>query len=161
MLGYVLISERGGAQALFAELVPQLRAQSIGLAGAVQVTVDQPGDRPAMYLQILSDGQRIKISQDLGPQATGCRLDPGALEETVGRVSNDIRHGQVDLLLINKFGKQEAAGAGFIAAIELAMDQGIRCLITVPAHLKDQFDNWSQGEATQILPTDILEWANP
>lgn len=159
MLGYVLISERGGAEALFADLVPQLRARGLSLAGAVQLTTPQTPDRPAMHLQVLPDGPKIKISQSLGPQATGCRLDPGALEDTVARVSDYIRRNPVDLLLINKFGKQEAIGAGFIAAIELAMDRDIRTLIAVPHHLQDQFDEWSQGMAVQINSGDIVRWA--
>ena len=34
-----------------------------------------------MQLDILGGDQRITITQDLGPHATGCKLDPAALED--------------------------------------------------------------------------------
>lgn len=155
MLGYVLISERGGAQTLFAQMVQPLRDAGIRPAGAIQ-TVNNPSE---MTLRLLPSERLIKISQDLGPLATGCRLDADALESAVGEICEGLRGGDVDLLLINKFGKQEANGSGFIQAIELAMTCDIPVLIAVPSHLADAFAAWSGGAGTQLTPDTVLSWA--
>ena len=50
------------------------------LAGGVQTSHDRPDrDLCDMDLTLLPDGPALRISQDLGPLAQGCRLDADAL----------------------------------------------------------------------------------
>ena len=56
----------------------------------------------------------LRISQDRGKWARGCRLDAGSLELAVAQVASALDVG-ADLMIINKFGKHEAEGRGFRA----------------------------------------------
>lgn len=159
MLGYVLITERGGTEALFAQILPDMRNAGLSIAGAVQDAADPDDMRSDMTLTMLNDGQRIKISQDLGPQATGCRLDTNALETAVGLTCDQLRTGHHDLLLVNKFGKQEAAGEGFVQAIGLAFDADIPVLIAVPSRFATLFLDWSGGMGAELTTDTALRWA--
>ncbi|MEX5726690.1 hypothetical protein Ga0609869_000043 [Rhodovulum iodosum] len=60
---------------------------------------------------------------DLPARNVACRLDPAALETAVGLVAAGLSSG-ADLLIVNKFGKHEAAGRGFryVVAEAVAMD---------------------------------------
>ena len=84
-----------------------------------------------MQLQVLPNGPVIRINQNLGREARGCRLDGGALEQAVVEVSRRTQSAQA--LIVNKFGKLEAAGRGYVPLIVEALDNGIPVLIGVNA----------------------------
>lgn len=64
-----------------------------------------------------------EIAEDRGAEAGGCRLDHRALEEIVGLASSAVA-GSVDLLLINKLCKREAAGHGFMPVRRVLVSHG-------------------------------------
>jgi hypothetical protein len=61
-----------------------LRSEGVRLQGVVQ---ENAGDAPCstMTLIDLATGQRFAISQDLGAEARGCRLDPRGLAHVAAR----------------------------------------------------------------------------
>jgi len=61
----------------------------------------------------------------------GCHLDEKDLAETRRRIAAAIHDG-ADLVIINRFGKLEAAGAGFVDEIKRAIAVDIPVLIAVP-----------------------------
>lgn len=80
----------GGAgpqiDALIVELAQRLKCAGLRLAGAVQSNVAIDGQsRCDIMLEDLATGRTIKTSQDQGSLARGCRLDSGALEESLLR----------------------------------------------------------------------------
>jgi hypothetical protein len=83
-LGYVTVAGKGGVDLFLAEVVERLEAEGVALAGTVQTNVHRH-DRTLcdMDLRLLPDGPVVRISVDRGPEARGCRLDAGALEESV------------------------------------------------------------------------------
>ena len=86
-LAAVLYDGGAGPQTdeLIAELARGLRCAGFKLAGAVQSNVAIAGrSRCDIILEDLASGRTTKTSQDHGPLARGCRLDAGALEESVG-----------------------------------------------------------------------------
>ena len=102
----------------------------------------------------------IRISQDLGPSARGCRLDAAALEETVAIVEERLAHG-ADILIVNRFGKQEAEGRGFRSAIALALSRDIPVLVGLSQLNLEAFSAFTDGLA-QELPAEIgalEDWA--
>lgn len=133
MLGYVIHDERGDASVHMAALAAALSAEGWRLAGAVQVDLDRGADCACeMTLEVLGAGAApIRISQSLGPGSSGCRLDSGALEQAAGLAEKVLKRG-ADLVIVNKFGKQEAAGRGFRALIGAALAQGVPVLTAVP-----------------------------
>ena len=113
-----------------------------------------------MDLRVLGRSDVVRISQNLGEQATGCRLDPDGLETAVGLVETTLER-RPRLLILNKFGKAEIEGRGFRPLIGQALEQGIPVLMGLKALNRDGFDAFAQGMA-QTLPADldaVLAWS--
>lgn len=145
MLGYVTGGERGQMDILLAETAQRLQAEGCTLAGVVQVNEEfDPARACHMDLHVLNGTNVIRISQDLGTLSKGCRLDPAALEQAVGLVAQALDAGPA-LLIINKFGRQEADGRGFRPLIGQALAAGIPVLTAVSAGYQHAFDSFAEG----------------
>lgn len=163
MLGCFTLSnaEPGAADLMLGRLAGQLTAQGLRVAGAVQVNIDKGADCACdMDLQVLGDSHApIRISQSLGSGATGCRLDPGALQQVAGRVQARLNAG-ADLCILPKFGKQEALGLGFRDVIAQALDRDIPVLIHVPADQRAAFDAYAGELAEWLQPAMLADWCH-
>lgn len=159
-IGYVSLRGRGATDACLAEAVGLLRARGLRLAGTVQTNTEIPGrDVCDMDVRVLPDGPVVRISQSLGPQARGCRLDGGALETAVVEVER--RLDGADVLVVNKFGKQEAAGRGLVPAIAIAVERGMPVIVGVNGLNLPAFLAFA-GDMAEALPADparIAAWA--
>jgi hypothetical protein len=145
MLGFVTGGERGQADLVLAEVAAQLQAAGVALAGVVQVNEEFDPERPChMDLHILNGVEVVRISQNLGSLAKGCRLDPAGLVQAVGLVEQALAAGPA-LLIVNKFGRQEAEGHGFRPLIGQALAAGIPVLTSVNAGYQAAFDAFSDG----------------
>ena len=145
MLGYVTGGERGQADVVLAEVAARLRAEGAALAGVVQLNDEFDAARPChMDLHILTGTQVVRISQNLGALSKGCRLDPAGLEQAVGVVARALEAGP-ELLIVNKFGKQEADGRGFRPLIGQALAAGIPVLTAVNAGNRAAFESFADG----------------
>lgn len=128
----IIYSDGRMADATMRALTLQLKAQKWMLAGFVQLNEPQAGrPRCSMALEELSSGMRVKISEDRGAEARGCMLDLAELPwaSTIASLALERRP---DLLIINKFGKTEAAGRGFRPLIAEALMCEVPLLIAVP-----------------------------
>lgn len=122
----------------------------------VQINTERADAGPCdMDVRVLPDGAILRISQDLGPQARGCRLDPAALETAVGLVAAGLSSG-ADLLIVNKFGKHEAEGRGFRDVIAEAVALGIPVLVGLNALNRPAFESFAEGLAIQLPPEPAL-----
>lgn len=158
-LGYVRLPETGQTDAFLAGLAAHLQGQGLRPAGTVQV--NSGGDCAKhcdMDLHVLPAGPILRISQNLGPAASGCRLDAGALEEAVAL--SRVRLQGADLLIVNKFGKHEAEGRGFRELIAEAMAQGLPVVIGVNTQNAVAFHSFSGGVAEPLVADAALiaEW---
>ncbi|WP_050521593.1 DUF2478 domain-containing protein [Pseudorhodobacter wandonensis] len=145
MLGYVTGGERGQADLVLAEVAAELRRAGLLVAGVVQVNEEFDPDRPChMDLHVLTGAEVIRISQSLGSLAKGCRLDPAGLARAVGLVEHALEGG-ADLLIVNKFGRQEAEGRGFRPVIGQALASGIPVLTAVNTGYQAAFDEFAEG----------------
>ncbi|MDT1060663.1 DUF2478 domain-containing protein [Paracoccus sp. CPCC 101403] len=163
MLGFVTIDHRAGAaDRLLAEIADALETGGLRLAGAIQVNLDHGPDRDCdMDLRILGDGDDapIRISQTLGTCSEGCRLDTGALARAVGRAEAVLAQG-ADLVIVNKFGKQEEFGRGFREFIASALAHGIPVLLSVPAEQLPAFHAFAGDMAEPVPPEGALDWCH-
>ncbi len=160
MLGYVTTEVRGHSDRLLAGVAARLQAEGWPLAGAVQVNGEQRGAQPCdMDLHVLTGRHVVRISQSLGPLSRGCRLDAGGLEQAVGLVEAGLHEG-ARLLIVNKFGKQEAEGRGFRPLIGQALTEGIPVLTSVNAGNLAAFQAFAGEVAEPLPPTDeaVLSW---
>lgn len=107
-IAFTMSPGRGDTDLLLLQLSDRLARRGLRLCGTVQINTDRPDDDPCdMDVKVLPDGPVIRISQALGRESHGCRLDPQALETAVGLTELQLADG-ADVLLINKFGKHEA-----------------------------------------------------
>jgi hypothetical protein len=114
-----------------------LNAQGLRAVGLVQFG-HRARDVPELTAVMLHSGAQVRLFQDLGPGASGCKLDVGQLLEAGAEVAAAINDG-ADLVIINRFGKQEREGKGLAYLIERALSRDIPVVIAVPAH---RFDDW-------------------
>jgi nucleoside-triphosphatase THEP1 len=156
------VSEGAHADTVLSEVARDLKSRGLRIAGAVQHNTHS-GDRCRcdMTLEDLASGTLVQISEDRGPEARGCRLDSSALEEIVGLVCSSLE-GKPDLVVVNKFGKREAEGSGFRAAIEQALDSGIAVLTAVSSTNLAEWENFAGGldERLPLEPTAIAAWCS-
>lgn len=161
MLGFIISEQPGQSEALLRDLAPLLARDGLRLCGALQETRHPEGsDRHEMVLHLLPDGPEIGISQYLGQDATGCSLDPDGLERAAGWIAAALET-RPDLLLLNKFGKQEAEGHGFRQVIGQALAQDTPVLIGVGRDKLAAFNAFADGLAEE-LPRNLAtlaDWA--
>ena len=160
MLAYVMTEGRGETDTLLTAFSERLLAQGYRVTGAVQINTDQP-DLPKcrMDLRLLPTGQLVPISQSLGALSKGCRLDPAGLEQAVLHTEQGLEAG-ADLVVINKFGKQEVEGRGFRSLIGEALSQGVPVIVGVNAKNIAGFEAFA-GEFAQALAPEVealLHW---
>lgn len=112
-LAYTMAPGRGDTDLILFKLAGELASRGLGCCGTVQINSGPADARPCdMDVQILPDGPMLRISQDLGQSARGCRLDATALEPAVGLVSAQLSSG-ADALIVNKFGNMKPRDAGY------------------------------------------------
>ncbi len=161
MLGYMISSGRGAGDRLMMTLAEQLAARGIAVVGAVQLNVEYDPERHChMDLRILGREDVLRISEDRGRHARGCRLDPRGLADAVARVESVLDQGRAAIMLVNKFGKQEADGGGFREVIGRALIAGIPVLTTVSQGNLDAFLDFAEGLAAEVAadPAQAIAW---
>jgi nucleoside-triphosphatase THEP1 len=152
---------RGDTDLLLQGLARRLASDGVKVCGTVQINGEVPCDGPCdMDVQCLPDGPIIRISQSLGKHARGCRLNPDALEQAVGWVEARIAD-DIDLLVVNKFGKHEADGRGFRTAIAQALEADIPVVVGLNSMNRAAFHDFTGGAADEIAPepSALLAWA--
>lgn len=92
---------------------------------------NEDGKLREMAVVDLMTGQRITISQMLGSGSGACKLDSAGLAEASRAVLQAV-DSDVELIIVNKFSKQEASGRGLRDEIAAAIQSGKPLLTAVP-----------------------------
>ena len=136
----------GAGDRVLCDLARRLAEAGARLAGVVQDPPPEgerpPGTRkPPMTMRFVDSGEVLVISEDLGPMASSCRLDAGALEEVAGLVEARLVAAPEppQLLLLPKFSKREVDGGGFRQVMGLAVGRDVPVLTTLKADLGAAF----------------------
>ena len=150
-IAYTMAPGRGDTDLLLRAVAETLVAEGYTPAGTAQVNTERPGCGPCdMDVIVLPEGPVIRISQSLGAESRGCRLDPAALETAVGLVQ--ARLPQSDCLIVNKFGKHEAGGRGFRPLIADALALELPVLVGLNPLNAEAFQEFTGGCAEQLAP---------
>jgi nucleoside-triphosphatase THEP1 len=151
-IGVVVYNDGLFGDALIAQCAADLVASGYRLGGVVQSNAHRRGQRRCdMYVKDLLRGDEIKISLDRGNEARGCRLDPDAFARIDAWVERAVLE-RVDLLIINKFGKEEAHGRGLRPVIAEALIADIPLMIGVSAQNLRDFLTFVGDSATRLRP---------
>lgn len=146
---------------LLETVVRAVQSRGYPVAGYLQrETPDGPGCCPATFLEDVSSGERLRITQALGAGSRGCRLDPQALADVSGRLLSAVGPA-TELLVLNRFGKGESDGQGFRAVIENACSLGVPVLTAVRATYEPFWNEFTAGPGV-FLPADAeaaTRWA--
>jgi len=143
---------RGDTDQVLGRLATRLAALGLRCGGTVQINTERADARPCdMDMRVLPDGPVLRISEDRGPQARGCRLDADALETAAGLVAARLASG-TDLLIVSEFGKHEADGRGFRDVIAKAVALDVPVVVGLNALNRDAFEAFCGGAATQLAP---------
>ena len=160
-IAYTMAPGQGDMDLLLYDVAERLAARGARICGCVQSNTGRE-DCPKcdMDVKVLPDGPVVRISQSLGPQARGCRLDAAALETAVAATLSEIARG-ADLLIVNKFGKHEAEGRGFRAAIAEALAREMPVIVGLNRTNEPAFQEFVQGFAVPLAPDAeaLLDWA--
>ena len=100
----------------------------------------------------LFTGETLEIMQDLGREATGCRVDPAAIA-VAARMLDAARATGPDLLVVNRFGRLESEGGGMLAEIGRAFADGLPLIVCVPARYLEAWDAFAAGLDAKLPPT--------
>src|SRR3984885_5028633 len=101
------------------EFATDLKARGYRAVGLVQ-TGHHCTDTPQLSAMLVHSGEELQLFQNLGTCSTGCRLDVGRLLDAGAQVANAIDQG-ADLVIVNRFGRQECEGKGLSHLIERAL----------------------------------------
>lgn len=128
----IVYSDSTVAAGVLARTATAAHTAGLTVAGLIQHDEQREGRcRCDMILECVSTGERHRLSEDRGPEARGCRLDASVLAAAMAQVAADIEE-PCDLVVLNKFGKSEAEGAGLRPLIGEALARGLTIVIAVP-----------------------------
>ncbi len=150
-IAYTMAPGRGDTDLLLHQVAESIIKAGYRPAGTAQINTERPDAGPCdMDVLVLPSGPTLRISQSLGREARGCRLDPEALETAVGLVQSNLPDS--DCLIVNKFGKHEADGRGFRPVIGEALALDLPILVGLNALNAEAFLEFSGGIAEKIEP---------
>ncbi|RAZ92451.1 3-dehydroquinate dehydratase [Mesorhizobium hawassense] len=146
----IVYSNGSEFEAFLQEITASMAERGMRLAGLIQRSESKP-DRVKcdMHLRDLATGMLHSISDDRGPHARGCVLNTDRLLRACEAAEAELSR-QTDLLVLCKFGKTEAEGAGFRALIAKAFELSVPVLIGVPLINLAPFREFSADLAREI-----------
>jgi molybdate transport system ATP-binding protein len=156
----ILYRPEDDVDALLAGFASALIRNGERVGGIVQRNLkDEAGRSNGMLVVDLMNGREISICQPLGRGATACKLDPAGLAEASLAVSRAIAD-DADLIIVNKFSKQEASGHGLRSELADAIMAGGPVLTAVPEKCLDAWTQFTGGRGTTLLcaPHVVEDW---
>lgn len=157
----VLYDRADPIEKLMATVAARLRADAIHVGGLVQHNLRLAGRTHCCFeFEDLISGARYPLTQNLGSASQSCALDTTALAEA----SCALRQAVIDrvqIVIVNKFGEQEATGHGMRNEMMQIVTAGIPLLTSVSRrHLPQWLDfvgDYAQLLAPSLAP--VLSWA--
>ncbi|MEM5493425.1 DUF2478 domain-containing protein [Hoeflea sp. AS16] len=160
-LAAVRIADDTPTDCLLERVVRTLQDEGSTVAGFIQRQGCQDlSGHAEMLLEEICGGQRFCISQPLGKNSRGCRLDPRAIADIAGPLLEAIE-SKPDLLVLNRFGKGESEGQGFRTVLEKAFMLGIPVLTSVKQAYVPAWEAFAGDFAVSLPPSreTVLDWS--
>lgn len=152
----VVYTDGIAADRFLAEFGYSLRSSGLNVAGLVQFnSFVRDSVKCDMAVEELFSGTVLQLSEDRGPQARGCRLDRAVLVEAAALLLAALNE-KPDIMILNKFGKTEAEGAGLRDVLARAFEEGVPVVVGVPFRNLDQWRIFA-GDLAQECRADRAE----
>jgi Protein of unknown function (DUF2478) len=136
---------------LLATFASYLICEGHHIGGIVQRNVRGAcGPHALMEVIDLMNGHAIRICQALGSGAGACKLNPAGLAEAATAISRAVA-ANVELVVVNKFSKQEAAGGGVRAEIAAAVTAGLPLVTAVPDKCYEAWTKFTGAFGTTLV----------
>lgn len=145
---------------LLRDLATALKSRGLRVAGAVQRNdVTATNACANMVIEDIKTGRAFDISVPGEKKVDTCSLDPAALEDAAGYVAATLDDA-TDLVIINRFGKQEALGNGFRSVVEQAIGAEKPVLIALCSTHRSLWDEFSGGHDERLAAhsANLLQW---
>lgn len=136
--------------AMLAEAARRLRLGGLDVRGLLQCGTSGDSSRcAALFLDDIGTGRRIQVFEQRGRDTRGCRLDPSGLACAAMWVREAIA-ARPDILFVNRFGRQEAAGRGLLGEIGAAATAEIPVVVAVGEALLPDWRSFAGEEGTRL-----------
>lgn len=152
----VLYTAATGEMPILADFARELASRGWRVGGLAQETIRGPdGYKREIIATELDSGEKITLAKYKGDRSkeSECGFDTAALAETTRAIRRAIE-ARVDLIVIEKFGRQEMEGSGLFDEILAAMAEGIPTVTLVSAKALEQWNRLTGGLST-ILAADL------
>lgn len=161
--------DREVIQSLLMAAAERFRASGVHVIGSVEHI--PPGiAHKAVTLVDLVSGDQHPLHQDLGAGAAGCSLNPEGLANACAQVEAAIARrlsqggtAADTVVILSKFGREEAEGRGFTTAFYAAISGGLSVLTSLSPKVKGEWEGFV-GDMAQVVRSDLGEvdaWWNP
>ena len=149
-LAAIVFGREADVDRTIGDFIASAQKEGARIAGLIQEDGDD-GDRAVHDIRVrdLTSGAQLPIMQNLGREATGCRIDSGAVAAAAGLIESAIESAP-DLLIVNRFGRLESEGGGLLAEIGDAVAKGLPVVIAVPARYLDAWNAFAGGLDAQL-----------
>jgi Protein of unknown function (DUF2478) len=127
-------------------------AADLNASGHRAVGIVQLGHHCAdasLSAMLVHTGEHLQLFQDLGTCSVGCRLDVGQLLDAGQQIAQAIEQG-ADVLIVNRFGRQEREGKGLAYLVERALSADIPVVIAVPGHRFSDWIKFADGKSVKL-----------
>ena len=156
-----ILYERGEPiEEFMATLASTLSSRAIHVGGLVQHNYrTDEFTRCRIELENIITGTRYQLTQNLGSASQACALDITALADASSALRQAIAE-RVEVVIINKFGTQEAAGGGLRNEMMLIALTGIPIITAVSQRYLSEWQDFAGTEAV-LLPmttTAVMSW---
>ncbi|TAK48012.1 MAG: DUF2478 domain-containing protein [Xanthobacteraceae bacterium] len=136
------------------EISRRLVARGVRVAGVIEVPATVNGGPCGhVALRDIVSGKVFSLSQELGSGSTSCNLDSSGLAGACGAVERAIRDG-ADLVILSKFGKQEAERGGLSDAFRAALLAGLPVLTSVSPAVTEVWQQFA-GPLADDIAADV------
>ena len=143
-------------------VVKRLQGSGVKVGGVLQESELRPnGVCVQLNIVDIRTGKIERITQDRGRDSRGCKLDPRGLA-AISHCITDAIDADVDLVIINKFGRAESEGDGLLSCIADAISAGVPILTTVRDPYVAAWSVYHGGLAIELPPKIdvILQWCD-
>ncbi len=150
---------------LLADFAADLAARGWRVGGLVQRTFRGPdGFKQKIVATELDTGRKVTLAVYKGDRTkeSACGFDTAALAEATGAVRRAVAE-RMDIIIIEKFSRQETDGEGLLDEILGAMAEGIPTLTLVSAEVLEDWTRFTGGLA-QLVPAErkaLWRWWGP